>query len=313
MTANATAHDPEARGRAWPALPLESWQGTKDTLHMWTQIVGKIRLARAAPVNHWWGIVLYVTARGLTTSAIPYGSTVFQIDFDFHEHQLRVQTSDGAARAFPLIARPVAEFYRELMDTLHQLGIRIHIWTRPVEVETAVRFDRDYTHALYDPEYAQRFWRALLQADRVLREFRARFVGKASPVHFFWGGFDLAATRFSGRRAPPHPGGFPNLADWVTRESYSHEVSSAGWWPGGGLVSEPAFYSYAYPEPEGFAAHPVRPEAAYYHPELREFILPYEAVRRAGDPDRLLLDFLQSTYEGAADTGGWDRPALERA
>jgi hypothetical protein len=278
---------------------------------MWLQIVGKVQLAQAAPVNHGWHITQHVTPRGLTTGPLPYGARTFRIDFDFHDHRLAVDTSDGERRTIPLSARPVAEFYRELMQALDALAMPVRLWTRPQEIEDPIPFEQDRTHAAYDPEQAHRFWRALVQADRVLRVFRSRFIGKASPVHFFWGAMDLAVARFSGRRAPPHPGGMPNLADRVTREAYSHEVSSAGWWPGGGPVDEPAFYAYAYPEPEGFADHPVA-AGAYYHSELREFILPYDSVRAAPDPDAALLEFLQSTYEAAAERGGWDRAALER-
>jgi Family of unknown function (DUF5996) len=296
---------------AWPDLPLEAWKDTKDTLHMLTQVAGKLRLARTPLVNHWWNATLAVTARGLGTGPIPHGGA-FQLDFDLVDHRIVVTTSGSGAGAVPLRARPVAETYRELGSVLTDLGIDVPIWTMPVEVEDPVPFDDDRVHSAYDPAFATRFARILLQATRVLQEFRARFLGKSSPVHFFWGSFDLAVTRFSGRAAPRHPAGIPHIADHVVREAYSHEVSSAGWWPGGGAVAEPAFYAYAYPEPPGFAAFPVRPAAAFYHPELREFVLPYDAVRRAPDPDRLLLDFLQTTYEAAAGPGGWDRAALER-
>jgi hypothetical protein len=297
----------------WPSLPLEAWKDTYATLHMWTQIVGKIRLAQAPALNHWWQSPLYVTARGLTTSPIPYARQAFQIDFDFIDHKLRIQTSAGETRTLELRSRSVADFYTELMAALRALGIEVRIWTMPQEVEQPIRFEQDRLHATYDPEYAHRFWRILAQTDRVLTAFRSRFLGKCSPVHFFWGSFDMAVTRFSGRPAPEHPGGVPQLADWVVREAYSHEVSSCGFWPGGGPLPEPVFYSYAYPEPEGFKDYPVRPEAAYYHPDMREFVLPYEAMRTAADPDQALLAFLQSTYEAAADLSRWDRAALERA
>jgi hypothetical protein len=295
----------------WPPLPLAAWQDTCTTLHMWTQIVGKVRLAQAPMLNHWWQVPFYVTTRGLTTSPIPYGKVNFEINFDFLDHQLRVQTSDGAIRTLALAPRSVADFYREFMAVLRALGLEVKIRTLPVEVQDPIPFDQDDMHHSYDPESAQRFWRILTQSDRVLQEFRSGYLGKSSPVHFFWGSFDLAVTRFSGRLAPPHPGGVPHLADWVTRLAYSHEVSSCGFWPGGGPVPEPVFYAYAYPEPEGFRHQSVRPGSAYYSSELREFILPYEAVRQTGNTDAMFLDFAQSTYEAAADLGGWDRHALE--
>jgi hypothetical protein len=279
---------------------------------MWTQVVGKVRLALAPHVNHWWQVPLYVTSCGLTTSPVPYGKRTFQVDFDFLEHKLLIETSDGDARAMRLAPRTVADFYGEFMSSLRSLGLEVKIWTTPVEVANPVPFEKDETHASYQPEYANRFWRALVQADRVLQKFRSRFQGKCSPVHFFWGSFDLAVTRFSGRPAPPHPGA-PGVADSITREAYSHEVSSAGFWPGGDPLPEPIFYAYAYPEPEGFKDFAVRPAEAYYNADFREFVLPYEAARRAPDRDRALLDFLQSTYEAAADLGHWDRAALERA
>ena len=298
---------------AWPSLPLNEWQDTYATLHMWMQIVGKTRLAGAAMLNHWWQVTFYVTARGLTTSPIPYGGRTFEVEFDFIGHRLHVRTSDGQSGSLPLAPRTVAEFYREYCSLLQSLGIELKIWPKPVEVPTSIPFDQDREHSSYDPAYAQRFWRILVQADRVMQKFRGGFLGKSSPVHFFWGGPDLAVTRFSGRRAPPHPGGAPNVGVHVMLEAYSHEVSSAGFWPGGGPITEPVFYAYAYPEPAGYAGVKARPEAAYYHPDLREFILPYEAVRTASSPDQALLDFLQSTYEAAADHGHWDRAALERA
>jgi hypothetical protein len=297
---------------AWPALPLSEWQDTYATLHMWTQIVGKLRLAQSPWVNHSWHIALYVTARGLTTSPIPYGTRIFQVDFDFIAHQLLIQTSDGTGRTIALQPRSVAAFYEAIMQALRELDLQVHIHARPNEVDPAIPFPEDRTHAAYDPEYAQRFWRVLVQSDRVLKAFRARFIGKCSPVHFFWGSFDLAVTRFSGRPAPRHPGGVPNFPDWIAREAYSHEVSSCGFWPGGGPVPEPVYYAYAYPEPAGFAAASVEPTGASYSAALREFILPYDAVRSARSPDDALLTFLESTYEAAADLGGWDRAALER-
>ncbi len=296
---------------AWPEIPLDAWADTCATLHMWTQVIGKIRLARAPMVNHWWQVVMYVTSRGLTTSPIPDGERTFQIDFDFVDHRLIAATSTGARWELPLEPRSVADFHREVMAGLRSLGIEVDIWTHPVEVEDPIPFERDERHAAYDPDAANRFWRALVQADRVLARFRSGFVGKCSPVHFFWGSFDLAVTRFSGRRAPPHPGGFPSLADWVTREAYSRECSSCGFWPGTGPIQAPAFYAYAYPEPEGFRDYPVRPKQAFYSDEMREFVLLYDHVRASDDPDRTLLDFLQSTYEAAAERGGWDRPDLE--
>jgi len=305
MTASDTA--------AWPPLPLAGWRDTFATLHLWTQMVGKTRLALAPMENHWWQVTFYVTGRGLGTSPIPYGQRTFEVHFDFIDHQLVVRTSDGTAGTLPLAPRSVAEFYREYKALLRSLDIEVEIYPLPAEIpDPIIPFPEDQLHASYDPDAAQRCWRALVQADRVLKRFRGRFLGKCSPVHFWWGGFDLSCTRFSGRSAPPHPGGFPNLPDWVTREAYSHECISAGWWPGGAPLEEPAFYAYAYPEPDGCAAAPVRPDAAFYHPELREWILPYDAVRQAPDPDAALLDFLQSTYEAAATLGAWDRAALER-
>jgi hypothetical protein len=295
----------------WPALPYEAWKDTCTTLHLWTQIVGKIRLAQTPWTNHSWHVTLYVTTRGLTTSPIPYAGRAFQIDFDFIAHALLIQTSDGAQRRLALEPRSVAAFHDALMAALAELDIRVRIHGSPNEVANPIPFREDREHAAYNPEHARRFWRVLLQADRVFKQFRARFLGKVSPVHFFWGSFDHAVTRFSGREAPPHPGGIPNLPDAVTREAYSHEVSSAGFWPGGGAIDYPAFYSYAYPAPEGFAAAPVRPAAAFFHEQLGEFILPYDAVRSAQAPDDTLLDFLQSTYEAAANAANWDRAALE--
>jgi len=296
----------------WPALPLEDWKDTYATLHMWTQIVGKIRLAQTPWVNHSWHTTLYVTSRGMTTSPIPYGTRTFQIDFDFLDHRLMIQTSDGAVRMIALRPISVADFYGEVMTALRELDLEVSIHTKPNEVVEPIPFEQDHTHASYDATYANRFWRVLVQSDRVLKEFRSRFIGKCSPVHFFWGSFDLAVTRFSGRPAPEHPGGVPNLPDSVTREAYSHEVSSCGFWPGGGAIMEPAFYAYAYPEPQGFKDYAVQPKDAFYISDMGEFILPYNAVRRADNPDEALLEFLQSTYEAAANRGKWDRAALER-
>ncbi|MEV5984485.1 DUF5996 family protein [Streptomyces sp. NPDC052051] len=294
----------------WPRLRVADWAETRDTLHMWTQIVGKIRLAHAPTANHWWQVTLYVSARGLTTSAIPYGTGVFDIEFDFVDHRLSIRVSDGRRREVMLEPKPVSQFYAEVMGALGELDIRTRINPRPNEVEPAVPFAEDFRHASYDPHAAWLFWGQLMQANRVLGRFRSHFVGKVSLVHFFWGAMDLACTRFSGRPAPPHPcGGIPNCPDWVTREAYSLELSSCGFWPGGG--EEGAFYAYAYPEPAGFADYAVRPEEASYRRDLGEFVLPYEAAATAADPDRMLGEFLQSSYEAAAESGGWDRRALE--
>jgi Family of unknown function (DUF5996) len=304
---------PDAAGEAgdWPALPFDEWRETCATLHMWTQVVGKVRLALAPHVNHWWQVPLYLTSRGLTTSPVPYGERTFQVDFDFRSHRLLIETADGDSREMRLAPRTVADFYAEFISSLRSLGLEVKVWTTPVEVANPIPFEKDEVHNAYQPEYANRFWRALVQADRVLHRFRSGFLGKCSPVHFFWGSFDLAVTRFSGRPAPPHPGA-PGVADSITREAYSHEVSSAGFWPGGDALPKPIFYAYAYPEPEGFKDFTVRPAEAYYNADFREFVLPYEAARRAPDRDGALLDFLQSTYEAAADLGHWDRAALER-
>ena len=298
---------------AWPDLPYAAWQETCATLHLWTQVVGKVRLAQTPWLNHSWHVPLYVTARGLTTSPIPHGQRSFEITFDFHEHVLEIMTSDGARRGIALQPQTVADFYGKVMSGLTDLGLPVRIDELPCEIPGAVRFRQDQVHAAYDAEYAQRFWRVLLQADRVLKQFRTGFIGKCSPVHFFWGSFDLAVTRFSGRQAPPHPGGVPGLADAVVREAYSHEVSSAGFWPGGGGSDHAAFYSYAYPAPDGFKSRPVVPEAAFFSESLGEFLLPYDAVRTAPDPDAALLAFLQSTYEAAAEDAKWDRDTLEGA
>lgn len=296
----------------WPNLAFEDWADTCATLHMWIQIAGKIRLTQSAWINHSWHATLYVTSTGLTTSTIPYGLRSFQIDFDFIRHQLTITASDGRVAGFLLEPQSVAAFYRRLMGEMNSLDLKVAIHEKPNEVPQPISFDLDESHRAYDREHANRFWRILNQADRVFKEFRARFIGKCSPVHLFFGALDLAVTRFSGRAAPPHPGGIPNLPDSVTREAYSHEVSSCGFWPGGGAFPHPAFYSYAYPEPAGFSAALVRPAAAFYSNDFREFLLPYDAVRRAESPDSVLLEFLQSTYEAAANLARWDRQALER-
>lgn len=295
----------------WPALPLEAWRDTCATLHLWTQIVGKVRLAYAPWINHSWGITLRVSARGLSSGPIHDGGRAFQLELDFLDHCLLLQSSAGTVERVALRPRSVADFYREVIDRLHAIGHAPRLHTMPNEIADAIPLDRDEQHAAYDPDFAQRFWRVLLQSDRVLNVFRARFIGKSSPVHFFWGSFDLAVTRFSGRHAPPHPGGVPHLPDDIAREAYSHEVSSLGFWPGSGPIDYPAYYSYAYPEPDGFGVAPVQPAAAFYHPDLREFVLPYEAVRSAPDPDHALLAFAQSTYEAAANAANWNRAELE--
>jgi hypothetical protein len=304
--------DESSRNQAWPALPLEAWSDTCATLHMWTQIVGKIRLTQSAWLNHSWHVTLYVTARGLTTSLIPHGSGGFEIDFDFIDHRLTVESSDGRRGGVSLEPQSVATFYGRLMTEMRKLDLPVSIHQRPNEVADPIPFHEDEVHRAYDREYAHRFWRILLQADRLFKEFRSGFIGKASPVHFFWGAPDLAVTRFSGRRAPQHPGGVPNLPDRVAREAYSHEVSSCGFWPGGGPIPHAVFYSYAYPEPAGFAAARVEPSEAFYSNDLREFILPYDVVRQAESPDATLLKFLETTYAAAADLAKWDRHALER-
>ena len=293
----------------WPALRVADWADTRDTLHMWTQIVGKIRMASEPMINHWWQVPLYVSARGLTTSSMPYAHGAFDMEFDFVEHRLDLRASTGGQRSVPLTSRPVADFYAETMAALGELGVDVTIRTTPTEVVRAIPFEKDDEHTTYEPAHARAFWGQLVNAQRVLTEFRSRFIGKVSPVHFFWGGLDMACTRFSGRTAPPHPGGAPNCADWVMVEGYSHELSSAGFWPGYG--EEGAFYAYAYPEPPGFREHPVAPAEAAWVDAAQQFLLPYEAVRRAADPDRYLLEFLQSTYEAAADNAQWDRAALE--
>ena len=292
--------------KAWPPLPLAEWKETCDTLHMWTQIVGKIRLALTPKVNHWWNVPLYVSVRGLTTSAMPYGGGSVEIEFDFVRHNLVISTSDGLELAEPLRPQSVADFYGGLMTRLRSAGIEVEIHPVPVEVADPIPFERDRVHASYDAGAAHRFWRVLVSAATVFEQFRARFVGKCSPVHFFWGSFDLAVSRFSGRRAPERPG-----ADTITREAYSHEVISAGFWPGGGDVKGAAFYSYTVPEPPAYSACRVCPEAAFYHPQLHEFVLMYDDMRAAPRPSQTLLDFLQSTYQAGADLAHWDRHALE--
>jgi hypothetical protein len=301
------SHDP------WPELPYAAWKDTAATLQLWTQIVGKIRLALTPWLNHSWHVTLYVTARGLGTGPMPLAGRELQIDFDFLDHVLWLRLSDGRFRQHMLRPMPVAEFYTEVMAALRVLGADVRINEMPNEIADAIRFSEDTVHASYDADAAVRFHRVLLSCHDVFSHFRTGFLGKASPVHFFWGSFDLAVTRFSGRRAPPHPGGVPALPDTVAREAYSHEVSSAGFWPGGGAIDYPAFYSYAYPAPAGFADAKVRPAEAFFSKELGEFVLPYDAVRRAREPRRILLDFLQTTYDAAADLAQWDRTALECA
>jgi Family of unknown function (DUF5996) len=299
----------EEQSPGWPRLRLADWPETRDTLHMWTQVIGKVRMAHAPLVNHWWQAALYVTPRGLTTSAVPYASGAFDCELDFIDHRLHIRASDGGSRAVPLAPEPVAQFYGRTMTALGELGIHTRIQARPNEVDPAIPFAEDDRHASYDPPAARLFWRQLLQANRVLGEFRAGFLGKVSPVQFFWGAMDLACTRFSGRSAPAHPGGAPNCPDWIMQEGYSHELASCGFWPGGG--EEGAFYAYAYPEPAGYADAPVGSAGAGYNAELGEFLLPYESVAAAADPDRLLAGFLETTYAAAAELGGWDRARLE--
>jgi hypothetical protein len=301
------------RENFWPGLPFTEWQATAETLQLWTQIVGKIRLALTPWVNHSWHVTLYLTSRGLTTSPIPNRFHTFEIRFDFISHELRIVKSDGQRRVLPLVAQSVASFYRAVMEALHELELPVKIDLLPNEIADPIRFDQDETHRSYDPAWANRFWRVLLQSDRVLKKFRSRFCGKCSPVHFFWGSFDLAVTRFSGRTAPPHPGGIPHLPDRVTREAYAQEVCSVGFWPGSGASPTPIYYSYAYPEPQGFDAAKVEPAEASYYSPLHEFILPYDAVRAAKSPDEALLAFAQSVYDAASTLGHWDREALEEA
>lgn len=293
----------------WPALRVDDWTATRDTVHMWTQIVGKIRLAQLPLINHWWQVTLYVSGRGLSTGAMPDGNAVFDIEFDFIDHVLAIRHSSGQRRSIPLAARPVAEFYHDVMSALTDLGIDARFQRRPNEVDPSIPFADDHEHASYDPVAMNLFWQQLIQAQRVIGAFRSRFVGKVSPVHFFWGSFDMACTRFSGRTAPRHPGGAPHCGDWVMVEGYSHELSSCGFWPGGG--EEGAFYAYAYPEPAGFTEYPVGPDAAFYSDSFKQFLLPYEAVRAAPDPDAAAAEFLQSSYAAAAELGRWDRAALE--
>jgi hypothetical protein len=299
-------------GAGWPALSYPEWKDTLATLHLWTQVVGKVRLMRTPWLNHSWHVVLYVTARGITTSPIPDGERTFEVCFDFIDHELDIVTSDGRVETMVLRPMTVSSFYREFMSRLSRLGISVRIHPVPNEIPDGIRFDQDETHASYDAGQANRFWCALWHVDRVFKRFRTRFQGKSSPVHFFWGGFDLALTRFSGRTAPKHPGGIPNMPDWVAQEAYSHEVASAGFWPGADFHPEAVFYAYAYPEPPGYPKAEVRPAGARYDQELREYLLPYEDVRRTPDPEATLLDFLQSAYEAAANLAQWDRAALDR-
>ena len=295
------------KSEEWPELPLEEWKDTCATLHMWTQVVGKVRLAQTPLVNHWWNVPLYVSPRGLTTSAIPYKQIFFEMEFDFLDHRLVIECSDGGFASVDLKPKSVAVFYRDVMETLRQLGLGVRIWKMPVEISNPIPFDQDDVHAAYDPEYANRFWRVLLHTDKVLQEFRARFIGKCSPVHFFWGSFDLAVTRFSGRPAPPRPD-----ADLVTREAYSHEVISHGFWPGQGTLGKAAFYSYTAPAPQGLGHANIRPPQAIYSNELSEFLMLYDDVRTANNSEEALMEFLQSTYEAGANLAHWDRAALEK-
>ncbi|WSG59502.1 DUF5996 family protein [Nocardia sp. NBC_01730] len=304
-----TDTEPTRQRRAWPALRVDDWTPTRETLHMWTQIVGKIRLSQAPLVNHWWQVTFYVSPRGLTTSAIPHAAGSFDIEFDFIDHTLHIRSSDGRTRQVALEPKPVAAFYAETIGAMGELGVPVQIQARPNEVDPAIPFAEDHEHRSYDAAAATVFWQQLVAADRVMHEFRSRFIGKVSPVHFFWGAMDLACTRFSGRAAPQHPGGAPNCGDWVMVEGYSHELSSCGFWPGGG--AEGAFYAYAYPEPDGFADYRVGPREAFYSRDHRQFLLPYEAVRTAEAPEQALLEFFDTTYEAAAELGHWDRSALE--
>jgi hypothetical protein len=295
----------------WPELPLAEWKDTLATVHMWTQVVGKIRLKLTTLVNHWWNVPLYITARGLTTSAMPYNDRLLQISFDFIDHLLVIETTEGSTKTIDLRPCSVAEFYHETMAALESLKMPVAIWTTPVEVPDRTPFEEDQKHATYDPEYVQRCWQILVQTNRVFTKFRSRFIGKVSPVHFFWGAFDMAVTRFSGRPAPLHPG-VPNCGIFVMQEAYSHEVSSCGFWPGSGMVDEPAFYAYAYPEPQGFKDYPIQPSEAFYHKGISEFLLPYDVVRTSNSHDEVLLNLLQSTYEAGATCGNWEQRALER-
>jgi Family of unknown function (DUF5996) len=296
-----------ATGELWPELPYEKWQDTYETLHMWTQIVGKVRMELSPYVNHWWQVPFYVTPRGLTTSAIPYKNSTFEVNFDFIDHNLVILTSDGTAKTMPLIARSVADFYWEFMASLRSLGIEVTINTLPSEVANPIRCDEDQDHSSYDPQYVNRFWRVLVQTDRLFKQHRSFFIGKSSPVHFFWGSFDLALTFFSGRRALERPG-----ADSITREAYSHEVISCGFWPGNASFPKPAFYSYTIPTPAGLDKVPIRPDAAFYSPEMSEFFLLYDDVRSANSPEQELREFLMTTYEAGANLAHWDRQSLER-
>ena len=292
----------------WPSLPLEEWKDTCATLHMWTQVVGKVRLAQTPLVNHWWNVPLYVSARGLTTTAMPHGERFFEMEFDFIKHELVTKSSDGEMASIKLEPMSVAAFYAKTMDMLRELELEVRIWKMPVEIADPIPFDQDEQHASYDPEYTHRLWQVLRASDKVLQEFRARFIGKSSPVHFFWGSFDLAVTRFSGRTAPPRPD-----ADPITREAYSHEVISHGWWPGHGPLGKPAFYSYTAPAPEGLNSASLRPDKAFWSNELSEFLMYYDDVRTAANPDESLMEFLQSTYEAGANLANWDRSSLERS
>ena len=302
---------PPITAETWPSLPLEAWSDTCATLHLWTQIVGKIRLAHTPRTNHSWHVTLYVTPTGLTTGSIPYSARAFQIDFDFVAHEIKIHCDDGRAAGFPLQPQSVAAFYRRVKEAMKRLDLEVKIYPKPNEITNAVPFDQDEAHATYDAEYANRFWRVLLQSDRIFKKFRARFVGKCSPVHLFWGAFDLAVTRFSGRGAPLHPGGAPNMPVRVMQEAYSHEVSSCGFWPGSEQFPHPVFYSYCYPTPPEFSQQTAKPNEAFYSNEMGEFMLLYEAVQRSDDPEDTLMQFLQSTYAAAANTGHWDRKALE--
>ena len=301
----------DTSAEVWPELNYADWKETCATLHLWTQIAGKIRLTLTPWTNHSWHVTLYVTSRGLTTSPIPHGTRTFEIRFDFIDHQLRILKSDGAQRSIELKPRSVADFYKAVMGALNELDLAVKIDILPNEIPNPIPFDRDEQHRSYDPKYANRFWRVLVQTDRVFKEFRSRFCGKCSPVHFFWGAPDLAVTRFSGRTAPKHPGGIPHLPDAITREAYSQEVSSLGFWPGADAMPMAIFYSYAYPEPTGFSEAKVKPEAASYNAQFREFVLPYDAVRTAKSPDDAVLDFARSTYDAASQLGNWDRATLE--
>jgi Family of unknown function (DUF5996) len=304
-----SSSDGAVPSRAWPELTLSQWEGTRDTLHLWTQIVGKVRLSLAPMVNHWWQVPLYVSARGLTTSLMYAGERGLEMEFDFLDHRLDLWTTDGQTRAVALEPRSVADFYSATLAALTEVGMSAPMLARPVETAEAVPFPEDTQPRPYDPAAARRFWLALVQASRVMGVFRARYIGKVSPVHFFWGAADLAVSRLSGHSAPRHPGGVPNCADWVQELAYSHEVSSCGFWPGGS--DEGSFYAYAYPAPDGFAEWPVQPSVAYFDGQRGEYILPYASVRAAADPDELLLQFFQSTYDAAATLGKWDRPSLE--